>query len=260
MKYKLRKIGAVATTAILELFRRRDVYVAVILALVVILPLASVNIFGVEGIVRYLRETTLLLVWLFSIVIVITNAARQIPGERQRRTILPLLSKPISRAELMLGKFTGAATAASLTLLLFYAGYFLLTAFKSGHWGGLVLVQAVILHILFACLLTAMTLFGSMLLTPSANITVCLLIAGGMMLYGGNLSQMAINSPAPASWGLWICHFIIPHFEFFDLRLRLVHNWPALGGWTMLTVCLYALLFTAVFLMAAVITFRKKQI
>lgn len=259
MTYTFRKICAVASASILELLRRRDVYVALILALVLLLPVVSVNVFGVKGIVRYVREVTLLLIWIFSLVIITTNAARQIPGEVQRRTILPLLSKPIGRGELLIGKFFGASIAASLALLLFYAGYCLLTLIKSESMGGVVLIEALFLHLLFAFLLTSMTLLGSMLLTPSANVTVCLLLTGGMLLYGNSLSQMATEASAPASWFLKFLHFILPHFEFFDLRLRLVHDWSAVSIWPMLGVTLYTVLYTTAILVAATFIFRTKR-
>lgn len=260
MTSSLRKVFAVAAVSVLELFRRRDVYVAVILALVVILPLVSVNVFGVEGVVRYVREVTLLLIWIFSIIVIVTNAARQIPGEMQRRTILPLLSKPIGRGELMIGKFAGASVAAGLALVLFYAGYFMLTLWKAGDPGGGIFLQALILHLLFVAVLTAMVLLGSMLLTPSANITCCLLLVGGMMLYGDRLSTMAIDAPAPASWILWIAHFILPHFEFFDIKRQVIHSAAGIDAFTMLMVIGYAGLFTLVFLLGAIMAFRRKRL
>ena len=47
-------------------------------------------------IVRYLKEICLLLIWISSLVIAITTTARQIPAEREHRTLLPLLAKPLT--------------------------------------------------------------------------------------------------------------------------------------------------------------------
>ena len=41
-----------------------------------------------ENIVRYLKEICLFLIWGASLVITITTAARQIPAEREQRTLL----------------------------------------------------------------------------------------------------------------------------------------------------------------------------
>ena len=56
---------------------------------------------------RYLKDVCLLLIWISSLVIAITTTARQIPAERESRTIFPLLAKPVRRGELIVGKFLG---------------------------------------------------------------------------------------------------------------------------------------------------------
>lgn len=256
----LKKTGAVARVSVLELFRRRDVYVALILALVVIVPLSGVNLFGVEGVVQYLRELTLLLIWVFGIAITVTNAARQVPGEVERRTILPLLAKPIRRSEFVVGKFLGTAAAAGASITIFYACFVVLTGIKSGIWFTPTLVQAYVFHLIFVALLSALTVCGSMVLTPSANMTLAVLISGGMVLFGQRLSALAADLAPPVSWLAWAVHFVFPHFEFFDARHRVVHSWepntlPVASG-----VVLYGLLYTLALLFLAVVLFRRKKL
>ena len=119
LRHRLRCVLAVARLLLLQLYRRRDVYVALFLGLLVVVPLASINLFGVEGVVRYLSEVSLLLVWIVSIVICISMTARQLPEELERRTILPLLSKPVRRSDVLLGKLLGAGLATGSAVLLF---------------------------------------------------------------------------------------------------------------------------------------------
>ena len=71
------------------------------------LVMGSVTLFHDPKIVRYLKEICLLLIWISSLVIAITTAARQIPVERENRTIFPLLAKPVTRTQLLVGKFLG---------------------------------------------------------------------------------------------------------------------------------------------------------
>ncbi len=255
-----RKVWAVARVSLLELFRRRDVYAALILALVLLVPLSMVNFFGVEGIVRHLREASLLLIWIFVLVITVTNAARQIPGELQRRTILPLLARPILRSEVVLGKFTGSALAASAALLLFYLCYALLTGWRSGFWPDLALAQAVLMHLAFVWLLTAMTLAGSLILTASANVTCCVLIAAGMLLFGEQLPRIADQAAVPAAWIIRLVHYVAPHFEFYDSRVRLIHEWGAYEWGALVLVMVYTLLYIVFFLGLATLVFNRKRL
>lgn len=255
----LKRIFAVSRVSILELFRRRDVYAALILVLVLSIPLACINFFGVEGIVRYIREISLLLIWVFSIIITITNAARQIPGEIQRRTIYPLLSKPIGRGELVIGKFLGSTAASTGALLIFYALFIVLTGIKSQNWISPALLQGIVLHVCFVVLVNAMTILGSLLLTPSANITCCLLVTVGILIFGAQLPETAATSEAPVNIITWAVNAVIPHFEFFDMRLRIIHNRGTVNSGVFCMVIAYAAFYTAVFVSLTVAVFKRKR-
>ncbi len=74
-------VFAIAGVVIKEMYRRKDFYVLLALIVVITLMLASVGIFNDDRIVRYLKDGCLLLIWLSSLVIAITTAARQIPAE-----------------------------------------------------------------------------------------------------------------------------------------------------------------------------------
>ena len=101
----MNNVLALAGVVIKELYRRKDFYVLFVLTAVITLMLGSVKFFNDDRIVRFLKDACLLLIWISSLVIAITTTARQIPEERESRTIFPLLAKPVSRAELIMGKF-----------------------------------------------------------------------------------------------------------------------------------------------------------
>src|SRR6266404_5359100 len=107
-------IQAIAGVVIKELYRRKDFYVLFILTALITLALGSARFFGEDGSVRYLKEICLLLIWIAGLVIAITTTARQIPAERENRTIFPLLAKPVTRQHLVLGKFFGCWLACGL--------------------------------------------------------------------------------------------------------------------------------------------------
>src|ERR1051325_6308575 len=88
---------AIAGVVLKELYRRKDFYVLFVLTALITLVMGSVNFFNQENIVRYLKEICLFLIWASSLVITITTTARQIPAERENRTLFPLLAKPVTR-------------------------------------------------------------------------------------------------------------------------------------------------------------------
>ena len=111
---------AISGIVIKELYRRKDFYVLLVLTAVITGLLGAINFFNDPTIVRYLKEVCLLLIWISSLVICITTAARQIPAERENRTIFPLLAKPVTRWQVVLGKFAGCWFACGIALLVFY--------------------------------------------------------------------------------------------------------------------------------------------
>src|SRR5260221_503092 len=128
-----RNILALAGVVIKELYRRKDFYVLFVLTAVVTLLAGSISIFDDPKIVRYLKEICLLLIWVSALVIAIVTTARQIPAERENRTIFPLLAKPVTRGQLILGKFGGCWLAGGLAPVGFYLFFGVVTGTREHH-------------------------------------------------------------------------------------------------------------------------------
>src|SRR2546430_9691014 len=113
---------AVASVVIKELYRRKDFYVLFVLTAVITLLMGALNFFNDDKTVRYLKEICLLLIWISALAIAVGTSARQIPAERENRTIFPLLAKPITRGQLFAGKFLGCCLSCgrSLSVLSFF--------------------------------------------------------------------------------------------------------------------------------------------
>ena len=251
---------AVAGVVLKELYRRKDFYVLFVLTALLTLGLASMNFFNDANIVRYLKEICLLLIWICSLVLTVVTTARQIPAEREQRTIFPLLAKPISRWELLLGKFLGCWLAAGLALLVFYFFFGLVTAAREQAMPAPVLWQGLWSHWIVLGLLISATLWGSMVLsTPGVNATIMFILSLGILWIGRHLGKVAQSLAEPAETLVYLVYCLIPHLEFFDLRQMIVHNLlVAPGAWLLSTV--YGLAYMAFFLGLAWISFRRKQL
>src|SRR5688572_22767395 len=105
---------AIAQVVIKELYRRKDFYVLFVLTALMTLALGAMNFFNDDKIVRYLKELCLLLIWVCTLILTIVTMARQIPAEKEQRTIFPLLAKPITRPQFLIGKFLGCWFASGI--------------------------------------------------------------------------------------------------------------------------------------------------
>jgi ABC-type transport system involved in multi-copper enzyme maturation permease subunit len=258
----MNNIFAVAGVVIKELYRRKDFYVLFILTIVICVIMASVNIFNDNQIIRYLKELCLLLIWISSLVIAITTTARQIPAEREQRTLLPLLAKPLSRAQLIFGKFLGCWLACGLVLVCFYAFFGALAASREHTWPLLNYFQAAFLHWIMLGVVIALTLLGSLVFAaPSSNSTICFVIVTSIMCIGRYLDAVALSLPEPRRSIVYSLYYAIPHLEIpFEMRNLIVHDWPLIG-WNFVALdALYLLAYTAAFLVAACLVFRRKAV
>ena len=257
----MRNIWALAKVVLKESIRRKDFYVLFVITAVVTLMMGSVNLFHDSQIVRYLKEICLLLIWVCSLVIAVTLSARQIPAEQESRTIYPLLAKPITRTEVLLGKFLGCWLAMAVALIAFYIFFGLMAMSKEHEWPLANYFQAVWLHWVMLGVVIAMTLLGSLLSSAvSANVTICFILVGFILMVGRHLDQVAMRFAEPTR-SLWMALFyVIPHLEFFDVRDLVIHNWPSISWLVCMKASAYGAVYGAFFLLAACLIFRRRAL
>lgn len=255
------KVFALAAVVIKELYRRKDFYVLFVLTALVTLVIGSANLFNDTRIVRFLKELCLLLIWVSGLVIAIGTAARQIPAERESRTIFPLLAKPVTRAHMVLGKFFGCWLACGIALVIFYVFLGLVGGLREQQWPVLNYFQAVWLHWMCLAVVVALVLFGSIIFAaPSSNATICFVVVAGILALARHLNQVALRQTEPLTSIIYTIYFLIPHLEWYDVRDLIIHGKGLIGWVDCGLATLYAGVYSAIFLCAAWLAFRKKPL
>jgi ABC-type transport system involved in multi-copper enzyme maturation permease subunit len=257
----MNNVLALAGVVIKELYRRKDFYVLFALTALITIVLGSVGFFNDDSIVRYLKDACLLLIWICSLVIAITTTARQLPAERESRTILPLLAKPVSRAQLIVGKFLGCWLACALALIVFYFFFGVITASREHAWPLGVYYQALWLHWICLGIVVALVLLGSVVFTaPSSNATICFIVIVGIIFCGRYLNGVALNMGCWGETVVYAIYYCIPHLEWYDVREFVVHDWGIISWAVCAGATFYGLLYAAFLLGAAWLVFRKKTL
>lgn len=257
----MRTVWALATVVIKELYRRKDFYVLFVLTALLTLAALSVNFFNDTKIIRYVKDICLLLIWLSTLIIAIVTTARQIPAEKENRTIFPLLAKPVSRGQVIAGKFLGCWLASGMALLLFYVFFVLVTGLREPHlmWGAY--AKSMLLHWMMLAVVIAMTLLGSVVFSAvSANVTICLIAIFGILFVGEHLAKLAVKQAEPMRTITYTVFYCIPHIELFDVRRQVVNDQPLPGIVDCGLASLYAAAYTAVLLYGTWLIFRRKSL
>jgi ABC-type transport system involved in multi-copper enzyme maturation permease subunit len=255
-------IQAISIVVLKEMVRRKDFYVLFIITALITLVMGSVSIFRDKSIAGYLKELALLLIWICSLVIAISTAARQLHAEKENRTIFPLLAKPVSRAQLLLGKFLGCWIACGLVLLVFYLflgtvaasrehtldiGSYAVAMFL--HWGALAVV-------------VGMALLGSIVFAaPSSNGTICFVVAIGILFLAGHLNTVALQIGGVLGNVIYGVYFIVPRLDWaFKVRDFLLFGNPMPGFLFSSGAMLFYMAYTAMLLLAAWLLFRRRAL
>ena len=257
----MNKIVALAGVVIKELYRRKDFYVLFVLTALLTVAAGMVNFFNDDKIIRIVKDVCLMLIWVSALIIAIVTTARQIPAEREARTLFPLLAKPVSRGQVLAGKFLGCWLATGVALVVFYFFFAIITGSREHIWPWAVYFQTMLLQWFMLAIVIAMVLLGSLYFAaPSSTSTISFILVVGMLGLGSHLNTLALQQPEPMQSLLAGIYFAMPHLEWFDLRDFVVYDqkliaWPAFALATV-----YAVVWTGIFLLLAWFGFRRKNL
>jgi ABC-type transport system involved in multi-copper enzyme maturation permease subunit len=256
MRARANAIAAVASLAVLDALRRKDLYVMAILCGLMIAAGRLFAVLGVWGLETFVKDVTFTSVSLCSALLCILLAVRQVPEEISRRTLYPLLARPIGRGELLLGKFLGTVLMSWVALLLAVA--VALLSLASLHFSlGPIVWQYLLLRALALVPITAMAICLSLYLTPPAAVLVCALLTVGAATLS-RASTLVDGDAGPAlKLGLRALDWLVPRMDLFDLGKKAAYGWAPVPAWVLGALALYALVYTALPFAVAAARFRR---
>ena len=243
----------------LGMLRRKDIYVLAVLLAALLVALVSLNVFGLGGAVGYVKDVGLVMAWLFSWILAVAVAARELPQEESKGTIFPLLAKPITRLDIVLGKWLGAWGIVSGATLAFYLLIAGVAALKGGAFSPAVAAQAYVLHAIALGLIAAIAILFSTRLNADAAATLAYVFTGAAALLVPRVPHLLVYRSGVRDAAMLLLYHLLPHFELFDMRKRLVHDYGVTGWGTFGVVALYGALWILLVLLLAWMAYRRKR-
>jgi ABC-type transport system involved in multi-copper enzyme maturation permease subunit len=206
---------------------------------------------------RIMQDFAFASIRLFSVAIAIFVGVGLIHKEVERRTVYTILSKPLSRAEFLVGKYTGLILIIWLQVVImasFFAGVSLLTGAPLGfaHLAALALTAVEL-----ALIVALATLFSSFTTPLLASFFSC-----GIWLAGHLTRDLRDHGASSASAlvrdGTAWMHRILPDLESFNLSIEAAHQLPVAAS-DIWFPALYGAGYVAVILAFAVMIFERRD-
>jgi ABC-type transport system involved in multi-copper enzyme maturation permease subunit len=233
------------------------------LVLFVLLLLASAPLFGQISIgleKMILINVGLSAISLFGILIAILIGIGLVYKEIEKKTLYTILSRPVRRWEFIVGKYLG------LVLTLAVNAVFMTTAFYAallifGHGlskADAAMLVAIYFIILQFLMITAITLLFSSFSTPifSAIFAFAFFVIGTM---ADDLRNFAAAAKGFTKWVVTGPAYLVPDLSSLNVISQVAHENPVSGSLVFFNT-IYALLYSAAALTAAIMIFQRRDI
>jgi len=207
--------------------------------------LAMVRSFGLAGI------------YIFGMIITIFLGSSVVYREIEKKTLYFVLSKPISRGRVIVGKFLGLLFAVALTTICMALIYLFIIAYEGGGIDVLGLVS-ILLQILEETLFIAMLILFSSFSTPLIST-----ISSLLLLFVGHLLDTVVKSAEQIGGAIHqiflYASYILPNLEKFNIRNLVIHD-IGISFETLLVIIGYTILYIFIFLISAEAIFKKREL
>lgn len=251
---------ALARSVVLESVRRKDLWVVAILGFTIILAAGTLGFFGFNGLEVFAKDLAVTVLGIFSTIIAVLTAGRLLPDEIKNRTLYPLLSRPITRLDLLIGKLLGAvlvtwiafgvlAILTAVALLIFHVKFEpIMLQYVFGKMLGLVVICAV-------------SMMLSTYVTASAAATISFIITFGSPMILRALVLGFETTPPATQLIFKLINSLLPQVSLFDLGGRVIYlNWSPVPGWVLWSLAGYAALYSGAMIMMSWLKFRKQAV
>lgn len=220
--------------------------------------------------VKIIKDLGLAATSVFGLFIAIFIGIGLVSKEVEKRSIYSLLAKPLTRPQLVLGKYAGLLLTLAVNLSVMAIALYVVLGYMSWTAGpgaakawerpalDPLMLRAFVLTFEELSIVTAIALFFSTFSTPmlSAALTFGFFVAGRFSADLRNFDQ-AVSSPA-AAWMAKAVYWVLPNLSSFDVRAQVVHGQPVTVGYLALMTG-YGTVYVAALVCAAIVVFSRRD-
>jgi ABC-type transport system involved in multi-copper enzyme maturation permease subunit len=220
--------------------------------------------------IKIIKDLGLGAISVFGLFIAVFIGIQLVSKEVERRSIYSMVSKPIRRQQLLLGKYLGLVLTLAVNLSIMVVAFYAVLAYMrwtapqnaldalDGPALDPRMLKAVVLIFGQLAIVTAIAVFFSSFSSPilSASFTVGLYIAGHFSADLKNFDQVVDSQAAQMLANAM--YWILPNLAPFDVKAQVVHALPVPAGYIALTMA-YGAAYVGVLLTMAVMIFTRRD-
>jgi ABC-type transport system involved in multi-copper enzyme maturation permease subunit len=266
----LATVGRVAAHVFKESVRDKVLYSIVAFAVLLIAASFLMAQLTAGQEVKIMKDLGLAAISLFGRCIAIFIGIGLVSKEVEKRSIYALLAKPITRSELVIGKFFGLVSTLAVNVAVMTVALVVVLGVYEAMTPELVrqaweapamdprLVTAVFLILAELAVITAVAIFFSTFTSPilAAGFTIALVIAGH---FGADLKNFEkVVESAPVAWMARGLYYLLPNLSAFDVKAQVVHGQPVTGLYVAMTTG-YGLLYVGMLQLLSVLLFSRRD-
>lgn len=250
-------IMAIAKNTFLEGVRDRIFLVLILFFIVMLIVSIFLGSISVHQDSKIIGDFGIAASELFSLAIAVFVGASLLSKEIEKRTIIVLLSKPITSTGFIIGKFIGLAMMMMVILLAMlgiYSGISLIYHF----WNANILIIFALIY-LQMLIIIGLSLFFSSFTSPMLVVLLTILtyLIGHMV---GDLHEFAkiMHNPAitAVTQGL---SYMLPNLDMLNIKNTIFYEGHQVSLQYILYAVTYSVVYTAIILGITVLNFRKRE-
>jgi ABC-type transport system involved in multi-copper enzyme maturation permease subunit len=257
----VRKVAAIISVTVREALRQKLAVNLLVFALALVAASFTLSTLTFGEQYRIIVDIGLSAMEIFGTLIAVFLGAGLVARDVERRTVYPIVAKPVSRAEYVIGRYLGLVTTTTLNLLVMAAVFTAVLAFYLRGLGFLrdtpFLAVIASMTVRFA-VVGALACFFSCFTTATLSVifTLSFVVAG--LLSSDLVRYWALQGPVARALGR-AAFTIVPNLEALNLKEAMVYKDPVSASFA-ITGLGYGVLYAAAALAFGVAVFSRRDL
>lgn len=253
----MKSVLIIARLTLIETMRRQIQLITFFLAVgAFILPVA-VNNFGLGASDRVVKDIGLTFIGFYAVALSVFFGSVAVPAEIERKTLYPILTRPMPRRAYLWGKWLGIMgfivfSLCVLALALCASMYSNMHLYEGDIWEG------ILGYVMEAGVLSAVCLFFSTFCSPP----LAAVMGSFIYIVGGLPSTFIDFFLKKTLWQRYAAEGLksmLPHFEFFHVKNAVVHHDPVPASY-MLAIVAYGIAWSVLVQLLAEAKFERRDL